>query len=256
MVPLTYGLTQRELNYIAKNLGVRVKLTDNLVYDGKKHSMIITLVNTGDRPMDMRKLDMYFHSLYMVEPDFLPNEDGHKLTNYKVRLFHINGMLFRMRFTRRFALMMPNDPREIKITVQDWAVSKTDVPNNWYITADGLQPKTLAATAVEDQSFVEDFTDPNQYKRYRNDMYSPYTPLARFDHIKGNDLGPVINRYAVLPTPKEVMLDSATPVTIDDTWVVSTAPGLLNEAYVVRGNFTFFLLQINTYNKIQLNIII
>ncbi|KAL4227733.1 hypothetical protein ACF0H5_013169 [Mactra antiquata] len=233
-MPFVYGVTQPELNYKADNLDVRVKLTDNLVYDGKRHSMIITLVNRGNRAMDMRKVEMYFHSLYMVEPDYLPDPGGYQLADYHVRLDHIKGMLFRMKFLRRFGIMMPNDPKEIKLTVQDWGVSKTDVPNNWYLVAKGLDAKPILSTTVEDQSFVEDFVDPNQYKRYRNDQYSPFSPLARFDHIKGDDLGPAISRYTVIPTPKEVMYDTANPVVIDDTWVISTPPALLNEAHLLR----------------------
>lgn len=241
--PLTNGITQSELNYIADNLDVRVKLTDNLRYDGKKHTMIITLTNKGERPMNMLNVEMFFHSFFMVEPDFLPDPRGYRSDDYKIRLHHVNGMLFRAEFLRRFGMLLPNQPREIKLTIQDWAVSKTDVPNNWYITADGLNPKTLAATAVTDQSFVEDFTDPNQYKRYRNDQYSPFSPLERYDNIKSDDFGGRGVSYAVIPTPRQTLLDTARPVTIDNTWVISAAPSLVNEATYLGGK-KYFVLKI------------
>lgn len=235
MVQLAYSITQPELNYIANNLDVRVKITDNLRYDGKRHTMIITLTNRGTRPMNMRKVEMFFHSFFMVEPDFLPDPRGYRAADYNIRLHHVNGMLFRAEFLPRFSLLLPNQPREIKLTVQDWAVSKTDVPNNWYITSGKLNPKTLAATAVNDQSFVEDFTDPNQYKRYRKDQYSPFSPLERFDNIKAKDLGSRAVSYAVLPTPKETVFDTARPVRMDSTWVVSAGPSLINEATFLGG---------------------
>jgi hypothetical protein len=187
--------------------------------------------------MNMNNVEMFFHSFFMVEPDYLPDPRGYRLADYNIRLHHVNGMLFRAEFLRRFGLLLPNEPRELKLTIQDWAVSKTDVPNNWYVTSDGLSAKTLAATAVEDQSFVEDFTDPNQYKRYRNDQYSPFTPLERFDNIKVDDLGNRAVSYAVLPTPREVGFDTSRPVRIDNTWTVSGAPSLVNEATFLASKY-------------------
>ena len=240
-VQIADSVSQKRLNYIGSNLDVRVKLTDNLKYDGKRHSMIITLTNTGTMPVDLNKVDMYFHSFFMVEPDYLPAADGYILRKYKVKLDHINGMLFKAKFLPRFGTILPGQSKEIVLNVQDWAVSKTDVPNNWYITSGDLNPVTLASTAVTDQSFVEDFTDPNQYKRYTNDQYSPLTPVERFNEIKGGDLGKAAVQYGVIPTPKKVAFDSSESVTIGNDWVIAAPPSLSTEAAILGGKLFHFI---------------
>ena len=230
------GLTQKDLNTIGRDLDVRVKLTDNLVHDGQRHTMQITLTNTGNQPMDTQGLEMYFHSFFMVEPDYLPDPNGYNHPD-NVKLDHINGMLFRAEFLPSYGMLLPGQSRVLNFNVQDWAVSKTDVPNNWYVSGPNLNAVTLAATAVNDQSFVEDFVDPNQYKRYNADVYSPFTPIERFTRIKADDIGKrhpkVIN--GIVPTPKVSAFDTATPVTIDNSWAISAAPSLQNEAAFLGG---------------------
>ncbi|WAQ99011.1 HEX-like protein [Mya arenaria] len=224
------SLTQQELNYVAQKLDVRVKLTDSLKYDGKRHTMVITLLNKGQRPMELREVDMFFHSFFMVEPDHLPKPAGYISRRNHVHLHHINGMLFKMTFLPSLGIILPNESKEIRITIQDWAVSRTDVINNWYIVSKGLTPTVLDATALDDLSFVEEFIDPNQYKRYMDDKYNPFTPIDRFNRMKAYDLGSSAVEYGIIPTPKEVGFDTSRPVTIDNSWIITAAPSLLNEA--------------------------
>lgn len=234
-------MSQQELNYIANNLDVKVKLTDNLKYDGKRHTMIITLTNNGNQPLNMRDAEMFFHSFFMVEPDYLPSENGYHSRKYDVRLRHTNGMLFGMEFTPQFDIILPQQSKEIHLNVQDWAVSKTDVIGHWYLTSKGLNPATISSTASDDLSFVEEFVDPNQYKRYRNDQYSPESPVERYSKIKGDDLGPNSVRFDVLPTPQEMILDTANPVTVDKSWIISAAPNLINEATYLSGKIQLYI---------------
>ena len=246
---LALTLTQDELNYVAKNLDVKVKLTDNLQYDGKRHTMIITLQNIGSRAIGLGKIELFFHSLYMVEPDHLPDSRGFISIKNQVRVFHENGMLFKMQFPPIPWQLNPGATKEIQLTIQDWAVSRTDVINNWYITSTGLTPVILQATA-DNLSFVEDFTEPNQYKRYINDRYKPFTAIDRYERMKPYDLGPQVVDLAVLPTPKEVAYDTARPITIDKSWVISAAPGLLNEASYLEG------IQVrNTFSKLLIGLV-
>ena len=64
---LAQALTQQELNYIGNNLDVKVKITDNLKYDGKRHTMILSLSNSGNQAINLRDVVMYFHSFFMIE---------------------------------------------------------------------------------------------------------------------------------------------------------------------------------------------
>ena len=229
------GLTQQELNYVGENLDVKVKLTDSLKHDGKYHFMVITLTNQGTAPIQTRTLKLYFHSFFMVEPDHLPNPTGFVSNAYNVKLFHINGMLFRAEFLPNFGNINPGQSKQIKLKVQDWAVSKTDVPGNWYVTSGTREPRILKSTSVKDQSFVEDFVEPNQYKRYKADVYNPYTPWERFDRVKGRDLGYDAVASNVIPTPTHVKFDPAVRFTVDNTWAVAARQEFTEEAVFLSG---------------------
>ena len=246
---LAQALTQQELNYIGNNLDVKVKITDNLKYDGKRHTMILSLSNSGNQAINLRDVVMYFHSFFMIEPDHLPAPEGYHSRKYNIKLKHENGMLFSMDFLPMFGIILPNQSKEIQLNVQDWAVSKTDVINNWYLASNGLNPATVASTAVNDLSFVEEFVDPNQYKRYRNDQYSPFSPVERFSKIKGDDLGPEAVRFSVLPTPKEMTLDTARPIKIDKSWVISAAPSLISEATFLSGKRKWVYMYTWTFSR-------
>ena len=233
------SLTQQELNYVGENLDVRVKLTDNLKQDGKYHFMIITLTNQGTAPIETRSLKLFFHSFFMVEPDHLPNPHGYVSNHNNVKLFHINGMLFSAEFLQKFGDINPGKSKQIKLKVQDWAVSKSDVPGNWYITSGTREPRILKSTTAKDHSFVEDFVQPNQYKRYKADVYNPFTPWERFDRVRGEDLGHDVVANNVIPTPSHAKFDPAVHFTVDNTWAVAALQEFTEEAVFLSGESPF-----------------
>ena len=228
-------LTQQELNYIGENLDVKVKLTNNLKNDGKRHTMIITLTNIGTGPIETATLNMYFHSFNMVEPDHLPDPGGYVSSMNNVKLYHINGMLFRAKFMKDFGNINSGKSKKITFIVDKWAVSKSDVPPNWYVTSGTREPRIIKSTAGNDPTFVEDFVSPNQYKRYKADMYTPFTPWERFDRVKGEDLGYNTVAHNVIPTPTSFKVDPTQSFTVDDTWAVTAVPEFMEEASLISG---------------------
>ena len=242
MTLVVSSLTQQELNYIGENLDVKVKLTDNLKHDGKYHFMVITLTNQGTAPVETRTLKLFFHSFFMVEPDHLPNRNGFVSLQHNVKIFHINGMLFRAQFLPKFGDIMPGQSKQMKFKVLDWAVSKSDVPGNWYVTSGTREPRILKSTSVKDHTFVEDFVGPNQYKRYKADVYNPFTPWERFDRVKGRDLGYDAVASNVIPTPSHAKFDPAVRFTVDNTWAVAARQEFTEEAVFLSGKlFVGFL---------------
>ena len=239
MVFTVHGLTQQELNYIGENLDVKVKLTDNLKNDGKRHLWIITLTNIGTAPIETPQLQMYFYSFFMVEPDHLPDPKGYISSVNNVKLYHVNGMLFRAKFMPKFGNIDSGKSKQIKLVVKDSAVSKTDVPPNWYVTSGTREPRILKSTAGPEQSFVEEFVRPNQYKRYNTDVYSPFTPWERYDRIKGEDLGYDAVANNIIPTPAYAEYDPTARFTVDDTWVVTALPEFMEEAAYLSGEQSF-----------------
>ena len=229
------GLTQQELNYVGENLDVKVKLTDNLKHDGKRHAMIIALTNKGTAPIETKSLNLFFHSFFMIEPDHLPAPNGYVSDVDNVRLFHVNGMLFRAEFLPQFGDINPGESKQINLQVQDWAVSRTDVPPNWYVTAGTREPRILKSTSAKDYSFVEDFVEPNQYKRYKSDVYTPFTPWERFDRVKGEDLGYEAVANNVIPTPSYAKYDPNASFAVDNTWAVAALQEFTEEAVFLSG---------------------
>ena len=63
--------------------------------------------------------------------------------------------------------------------IKFWTVSKSDVMPNWYMASPGLEPRLIESTA-DGQDFVSDFDLPQQYKRYEQDSYEPFTPEDRY----------------------------------------------------------------------------
>ena len=71
----------------------------------------------------------------------------------------------------------------IDLVIAFWSVSRTDVMPRWYVTAPERSPKTITSTKSVESDFVADFDSKNSYKRYAEDVYSPWTPQERYDRL-------------------------------------------------------------------------
>ena len=65
------------------------------------------------------------------------------------------------------------------LIIEFWTVSKSDVMPNWYVTAEGFQPRLIRSTQ-DGNDFVADFETAKQYKRYDFDQYNPFTAHDRY----------------------------------------------------------------------------
>jgi hypothetical protein len=101
-----------------------------------------------------------------------------KIVKFDVR---VKCTLYSLSPVTGFPEISPNTTREITFFGANWAISKSDVPPNWYIDADGLSPRVFESTSGD---FVRDFTEPSQWKRTNYDLYNPYTPMDRFERYK------------------------------------------------------------------------
>ncbi|CAH1791533.1 unnamed protein product, partial [Owenia fusiformis] len=108
--------------------------------------------------------------------------------------------------------------------------SRSDVMPNWYVAADGLEPRTIQSTASEDIDFVSAFDSTEKWKRYESDKYDPYTPEKRFTiNAVQDDLGAA--QHLVLPTPVKVEVDDTSTVSISTgDWVIVIKDNLQQEA--------------------------
>lgn len=60
-----------------------------------------------------------------------------------------------------------------------WQSAKTDTMPNWYVWAEGLTSRDIESTQGDTLTFVGPFERPEQYQRYADDGWSPFTPESR-----------------------------------------------------------------------------
>jgi hexosaminidase len=163
------------------------------------------------------------------------------LEDSKLKINHEKGSLYSLSPVAGFPEISPNTTREITFFGANWAISKSDVPPNWYIDADGLSPRVFESTSGD---FVRDFTEPSQWKRTNYDLYNPYTPMDRFERYKKISLQPKMKLS--IPTPKEIIEHDDT-VTLDMRGDVNIVHNnLSNEAVFLSSKY---LEYINSFSQ-------
>lgn len=207
---------------------------DNLKYNGAKHLFHVTLYNPGSNLIRGSNWTIYFYSFFMIESDHLPKDGGFVLESQNIRLNHIQGMLFSLEPVSGFGNITSKETKSLYFYGQNWAVSKTDIPPNWYITSPGLQPKVFKSTSPDNPNFVSNFVLPKQWKRYKSDVYNPYTPEVRYNKYSVTDLGKV-GKY-IIPTPESITVDESSHVTLDsNTWRIRAESEFMKEADYLAG---------------------
>lgn len=198
---------QIDLDDIANNLLVRVKVEDNLQFDGRKHLFRVTLENNGSRSLSGTNWKIYLYSFFVLEADHILVDkgnyilpEGYILEDYNLKVNQVKGCLHSLTPVDGFQEIKQKESREIHFFASLWAVSKTDIPPNWYIVADGLSPRVIGSTSGD---FVDDFTEPYEWKRGKSDLYNPYTPLERFNRYEATKEHPQMK--ITIPTPKKVV---------------------------------------------------
>ncbi|XP_061190279.1 uncharacterized protein LOC133198156 [Saccostrea echinata] len=213
------ALQQADVDYIGANLGVKISVHDNTKYDGAKHRFSLYLTNTGSEVIRPDNWSIYFYSFFMIEPGHLPSAEGYTLPNYKVKFNHIKGCLFSMTPTPDFPNILPNGSHFIEFFGQWWTVTRTDIPPNWYVTGQNMNPANIESTATG-KKFVTNYDTIGQWKRYRNDQFNPFTPQDRYRRQKVRNF----NTHAkmIIPTPKHITVLSQQSLRISEMTAVCT----------------------------------
>lgn len=225
--------TQNDLDDIVKNLRIKVEVVDNLKFNGSKHLFRVTFDNKGYVSLSGTNWKIFLYSFFVIEADHILSGDGnfmlsegYVLKEFNMSTRQIQGSLYSLTPVSGFPEILPNSTRDLTFYAANWAVSKSDIPPNWFIVADGLVPRVLESTMVD---FVEDFTTPNQWKRTKYDLYNPYTPLERYNRYKTTN--PHVQTKLVIPTPK-ILITKYNMPNLDvssDVYIVHNS--LLNEAH-------------------------
>ncbi|CAC5362528.1 HEXA_B [Mytilus coruscus] len=246
-------VTQPDLDQIAAGLDIKVDVVENLD-DGSRHFFKVTFNNKALKSLSGLNWKIYFYSFFIVESKHILSEDGlytkpegYTLPNVNLKLRHENGGLFSMSPTTGFIGLPPNGKREITFFAANWAVSKTDIPPNWYITADGLDARVIDSTK---EGFVGEFTSAKQWKRKKEDRYDPYSPMARYQRYKTTN--PNVQMKMIIPTPKEITNHDTTNLLHISGNVTIVHSGLDNEASFLTDKYSFDISNTASTNGVNI----
>jgi hexosaminidase len=230
-------LQQSDLDYIGKNLDIKIKVDENTKHDGAKHRFSLTMTNTGSGTIREDNWSIYFYSFFIVEPDHLPSDDGYEIPNYKVKVDHINGCLFSISPTPEFPDIPANGSHFVEFYAQWWTVTRTDVPPNWYVMATGLKAVNIESTAIG-KRFVAEYSTVGQWKRYRADQYNPFTPQDRYRRYDVRNFN--IHTKKIIPTPKRITVSDSKYMDITDKDAICT-PDVWESCTLLNGKNTSYI---------------
>ncbi|CAK8692064.1 unnamed protein product [Clavelina lepadiformis] len=184
---------------------------------------------------------LYFYSLYMVEPAHLPHPSGYIIPEVDFKVYHVNGGLFKLVPTEQFKGLSANGGMiYLNLVIQYWSVSKSDILPSWYVAAANLTPVDIDSTICENCEFVGDFTQPEQYKRYEEDLYQPYSAQDRYDRYKYTSES---KAKILVPTPYKMVTDSTGTVFLSNMWKIRCL------AYEIECNYLSEYFNLEMENK-------
>ncbi len=241
---------------MARYIKLRYDVVDNFALP-RQFKAKITLTNTGpDIPRGNGiSWSLYFTHSSLIEPNNI-RPDGVELPGTGLKVYIIQGYLYRLVPLSSFAGIRQNEMLEIPFTANYASVARTDVMPNWYLTAPNAQPRTIDNTVGEMLEFVGAFDTIEKYKRQPDDLYSPYTAADRFDLFQ-YDIDSGVKQ--IIPTPFSQNLDTSRTMKIKGAdWVVVIAnDALATEAQILAGKtpkqVTFFAIKKIESNYLMLN---
>lgn len=226
-------IAQPTLDRIADSLVVNFSVIDNL-YDGcTSFKAQVTLTNNGTRPIEAGNWGIYFNSetvLHNIDSGMTAEE--------------FNEGFFAIKPQKDFKPMMPNEERVLNGEFKPWSVSKYDQMPNWFVAAEGLEPRILPNTVGESLDFVSAFDTPNKWKRCDSlqnaftDVYKPFSPEDRFNR-NPDPASKADSHKTLIPTPMSLTSvkegDMATIYLDKCCWTITSDVLFTREASFLRG---------------------
>jgi hexosaminidase len=126
---------------------------------------------------------------------------------------HLVGDLHRLEPTAEFTGFVSGVPQVIPLVGDGWQVSEFDPMPNYYVVADGLEPRVIASTrpgvadtGLEFLPFVEPFSRLEQFRGHPQDENVWATAPVLFD--RNGDVASLEDAVAtaIIPTPAEVVV--------------------------------------------------
>lgn len=209
------SLTQEDLNNIAENMQVRFEVLEDI------RTAEVSLRNKGVSPIDGNRWSIHFCVTTGMELNHLVHRpEGYVLPSQKsIKLTHFNGCTYKLEPTRDFKAILPGDALKFVVHIGP-TLAKTDLVPRWYVTSDGLEPRTISNTADESLDFVVLSKGKRAWDRFGN---NDVTDLKRTPLL-------------IVPTPLEIVgFNESMKLSIDSQWVVLGEPGLEEETSFLAG---------------------
>ena len=225
---MSHANYQSVIDYIANNLDLRFSVISN---DQTNCRISLTFTNQGHEEISSGRWAIYFSHLRIFNQNFDESES--------IFVKHINGYLHRLQPTDKFKTLKTGKSAKYFLYAQSAMVAKTDIMPNWYVAADGLEPRIIRSTSGEDLNFVGSFDTCSKWKRSVMDTYNPLTPAKRYQINDIADRKAI--RNVIIPTPLEInYLSSSQRVNFrQGSWHVVAKEILNSEAHYLAGRFCF-----------------
>lgn len=221
-LPPGVGVSQSQLDDLARDISISVSVVDNLKNSVVSHSVKLELHNTGTALVPSAGWILFFHSTFLLLPSIFPKTTTTTVLEVEnVRVSMYGGDLYALEPVGTFKVIEPGETRQIEFEAAFWSVSRTDFMPNWYFvsTIPTLEPR-IAKSTESNLDFVKPFNNVRQWKRYRSDRYNPFIPQARMARLHVKDTGSI--GKPIIPTPVFMRIKSGgRKVLVDPSWRVA-----------------------------------
>lgn len=214
---------------------MRFEVVNNLK-DTDWYQASIFLHNTGNETIGKSNWEIYASIIRLIQPEQFPYPNGaYLILSSGLRVRHIAGTQYKFENDdATFQPIAPGQEIRLELRIQYWQVSRYEAMPNWYVTAEGRDPKVIKSTSGEGLNFMQPFSTKEQWKRYSDDVYNPYTAEVRYD--RNADIADLGKSESVIPTPLAVVRDDTKTMTLSACVIVNNTD-FYNEIAFLAGEF-------------------
>lgn len=161
------------------------------------------LTNQG-ASVDSKEWELYIHSIRRIQ----------RVDNEQFTITHLTGDLYRLTPTDKFQGFAKDATVEVPLVVEYWVLFESDIMPNWYISAEGAEPKVIASMSdINDATRYEKPMPADGWKRTKDDNNILMNSETRFAANQTSALLPAAKiANQIVPTPLKQEIKAGAPV--------------------------------------------
>lgn len=150
------------------------------------------LTNQG-AAVDSKNWELYIHSIRRLQ----------RVDSDQFKLTFVTGDLYKLEPTEKFQGFPQGETVEVPLVAEYWMLFESDVMPNWYVAAEGAQPKVLASMSnIDDASTYEKPMPADGWKRTKDDKNILMNAQTRYEANLTSTLLPAAKvDDRIVPTP-------------------------------------------------------